>query len=197
MAGALVLPASALAAPDPAPTRTTGAAAANEVVFTDLGLVDDLSTTSINNKGQVVGESNFHAVLFSEGRVVDLQRIPGDPAYSRAWDVNDDGVVLGSYDGRTKDATRGSFLFKDGDLTVFDLTQPRAVNNKGQVAGGSWIRDQDGSVLKLAAWKGQLVEVSSLNGSGVVAGGADMNPDPKVRDYRAFRTRPGQYAPSC
>ncbi|MEV4381623.1 hypothetical protein [Streptosporangium sp. NPDC049644] len=73
-----------------------------------------------------------------------------------------------------------------------ELRFPKAINSKGQIAGDGWVRDPDGSVLKLAAFKNQYIEVGSLNNSGSVVGLVDTDPDPFVLELRAFRTKPGK-----
>jgi probable HAF family extracellular repeat protein len=63
----------------------------------------------INNRGQVVGRSDFrgapfsnagHAVLWDNGRIIDLNTVvvnlPGDVALETAEAINDDGVIVGT-----------------------------------------------------------------------------------------------------
>ncbi|MDP9867826.1 MULTISPECIES: PKD domain-containing protein [Streptosporangium] len=200
VAGAPALPASAIAAspPDPSPGKGAAAVSAFSGPFTDLGSLNTIQgqVGGINNKGQVASainrtsdpmEAKNGAVLFSGGSFTDIHASLGDVVYSRARDVNDDGTVVGTYGTHSQ-----SYIFKDGAVTRIDLPLATALNNKGQVVGPAWIRDPDGSVLRLQSWQNQRIEVSSLNNSGSVAGGADMNPDPKVMDFRAFRTKPGE-----
>ncbi|MBB2910470.1 putative repeat protein (TIGR01451 family) [Streptosporangium becharense] len=171
--------------------------------FTDLGSLDTHQGVvgGINNKGQIAAainrgtlpnEAKNGAVLFSGAGLVDIHASLGDATYSTARDVNEDGTVVGTYQAQNEDSR--TFVFKDGKATRFNnLYLPRAINDKGQIVGASWIRDTDGSVLKLSSFKDQYIEVYSLNNSGLVAGGADMNPDPKVQEYRAFRiAKPGE-----
>ncbi|MEV4379656.1 PKD domain-containing protein [Streptosporangium sp. NPDC049644] len=199
MVGALAPPAHAIAAspPKPSPGKEVAASASNSP-FIDLGSLKTIQglVGGINNKGQVASainrtsnpiEAKLGAVLFSGGSFTDIHAGLGDVGYSRARDVNDDGTVVGTYGAHSQ-----SFVFKDGAVTRMDPPLATAINNKGQVVGPGWIRDADGSVLRLQSWKNQRIEASSLNNSGSVVGGADMNPDPRVVDYRAFRTRPGE-----
>ncbi|MEV0230782.1 hypothetical protein [Nonomuraea sp. NPDC050786] len=198
--GSLALPPSALAAPASSPSPTGEAApTASKARIIDLGPLNTNMgyVTAINNKSEVAaavwgptdGPAGVggRAVLFSGGSVVDIHASLGAGVpNSHATDVNDDGTVVGTIDGNA------SFLFKDGKATRIEPALAKAVNNKGQVVGSNWIRDSDGSVLRLSAFKDQVVEATSLNERGQVVGGADMNPDKNDKMYRAFRTRPGQ-----
>ncbi|MBB2911740.1 putative repeat protein (TIGR01451 family) [Streptosporangium becharense] len=192
----LALPAPATAAPTPTPSPKSEAAPADSgATLVDLGFLNTSGgdVGGINSKGEVAGNvakepgKAARAVLFTGGSFTDVHAAFGpDITYSRAWDVNDDGTVVGTVDGSR------SFLFEKGKATLIEPKLARAVNNKGQVVGDARIRNADGSILKLQAFEGQHLEAYSLNDSGAVVGGADMNPDKTIKDYRAFRTRPGE-----
>ncbi|MGW2150356.1 PKD domain-containing protein [Nonomuraea bangladeshensis] len=194
--GPLALPPSAVAAPAASPSPTGGAApTASKARIIDLGPLNSNMgvVTAMNNKGEVAAapweptNGGGRAALYSAGSVVDVHASLGaDVRSSVAMDVNDDGTVVGTFDGRP------SFLFKDGKATRIEPGLARAINNKGQVVGPDWIRDPDGSVLRLSAYKDQRVDASSLNERGQVAGGMDTNTDKYDKRYRAFRTRPGE-----
>ncbi|GAA2908438.1 hypothetical protein GCM10010517_74870 [Streptosporangium fragile] len=201
VAGALAPPISAIAASGPEPPSER--ATVSSPKFTDLGSLDTYQGVvgGINNKGQIAAainrgtapmEAKNGAVLFSGAGLVDIHASLGDATYSAARDVNEDGTVVGTYEAQNENSR--TFVFRDGKATRFNnLHLPRAINDKGQIVGVDWIRDADGSVLKLGSFKGQYIEVYSLNNSGLVVGGADMHPDPKVREYRAFRIKiPGE-----
>ncbi|WP_436763651.1 PKD domain-containing protein [Streptosporangium sp. V21-05] len=185
----LVLPSSAIAAPTPAPPPKdeTG-----QVTLTDLGRADTLSKVGINEKGQVAGSSHG-AALFSGGSTVSLH--PSDANFSWADAVNDNGEVVGHFEKQDL-GDEWSFLWKESEggrpTNVFPLPTGRTINNKGQTAGGDWVRDPDGSLLRISAFKDQEIAINSLNESGSAAGTADMSPDPDDRVLRAFRTRPGE-----
>jgi probable HAF family extracellular repeat protein len=54
---------------------------------------------ALNDCGQVVGWAEtasdaHHAALWCDGEVQDLGALPGT-SHSEAWDINDDGVVVG------------------------------------------------------------------------------------------------------
>ena len=70
----------------------------------DLGtLGGSTSGTAINNTGQVTGESNGHAFLYSTGQMTDLGTVPGYTS-SSGNAINDSGQIAGS-------ASRGSPVF--------------------------------------------------------------------------------------
>ncbi|MBE3012136.1 hypothetical protein IL992_23480 [Microbispora sp. NEAU-D428] len=211
VAGPLALPAPALAAPSSS-ASTQATAEAGEVKLIDLGSLNHRMDSDlwefagrINNKGQVAGYTyesltGAKAVLFSaEGgvpHVTDIHStLPDDPSSSAATDVSDDGTVVGFFN--SKKASDTAFLFRSGAATSLeDRDFGRGVNNKGQAVGGiwteGWVRDADGSILKLAIPGFQVVEPEALNNHGSVTGVFDANPDRWVLDYRAFRTKPGE-----
>jgi probable HAF family extracellular repeat protein len=70
---------------------------AQAYTVTDLGL---LSPNAINSSGQVVGESNMHAFLWTPtGGSRDLGTLRGG-TFSGAAAINDQGVITGTADGR-------------------------------------------------------------------------------------------------
>ncbi|WP_311922604.1 InlB B-repeat-containing protein, partial [Microbispora sp. H10836] len=176
-------------------------AASGDVKLIDFGsggVSEGTYVGRVNNKGQIATQktvaSGPRAVLLSvkdgSPQTTDIHSSLGiEGASSFASEVNDDGTVVGQVDHG------GSFLFKDGTVTFFSPRNAIAINNKGQVAGsdnGGWVRDPDGSVLRLRAFDLQHMEISSLNDSGSVVGVADMDPDPFNLKLRAFRTKPGE-----
>ncbi|MBB2913940.1 putative repeat protein (TIGR01451 family) [Streptosporangium becharense] len=194
VAGSLITPLPADAAPSPAPPRDEKAArTAPETELIDLG---SLNTSQgylgkINNRGQVVGSvmdgATHHAALFSRESFTDIAEAFGEPLGSIALDVNDDGTVVGNYTNNNY-----SYLFKDGKLQRITPNDAMAINKHGEVAGYYWLRDPDGAVTKITAFKGQYMEAASLNDHGSVVGTADMDPDPEKQVFRAFRTKPGE-----
>ncbi|MEV4248902.1 PKD domain-containing protein [Streptosporangium canum] len=216
MAGSLVLPTSAIAAsaPEPPPNNEV-ASAAGEVKLIDLGSLnghDDgvysslgyiVNARGINNMSQVVASATVshlniskRAVLFSGGSATQLHDSlkdlgDGEIISSHAQDINDDGTVVGTFSDMGPDGEK-SFVFKDGKATLIEQRFARAINNKGQIGGGGWVRDPDGSVLQLRAFKDQNMGVTGLNDSGSVTGNADVDPDRSVFKVRAFRTKPGK-----
>ncbi|MBE3012129.1 choice-of-anchor D domain-containing protein [Microbispora sp. NEAU-D428] len=151
------------------------------------------------------------AILFTGGSVVDLHAtLPGNARSSQAFDVADDGTVVGKYSyyldtGSGDQLYSGAFLYKGGSSSSLSpgkqFIGAHSINNVGQVTGGitngaagtsGWVRNRDGSMLRLEAFPKQRIDTLAINDLGAVVGGADMNPDPKITDYAAFRTEPGQ-----
>jgi probable HAF family extracellular repeat protein len=107
---------------------------------------------AINNAGQVTGYRNHtvlggtHGFVWEDGVVTDLSSTI-DAAKSRCFGINEDGAVTGwrCVAGTPFWAFTG-FVWKDGVVTA-DLgpipggtsSEPRAINNRGDVVGWGWI----------------------------------------------------------
>jgi probable HAF family extracellular repeat protein len=103
---------------------------------------------SINNKGQVVGNSDLpgdqtgHAYLWQNGNMTDLGTLPGDLS-SAALAINESGVVIGT--SEDKDDNSRAMVIQDGvmqdlnDLVPVDsplfLLLGCAVNSGGEIDG--------------------------------------------------------------
>jgi probable HAF family extracellular repeat protein len=112
-------------------------------VMTDLGTLTTGSTSKgigLNNNGQVVGyaaaSGTNHAFLWEDGVMTDL--VPG-PQWSSANGINDDGQVVGTYNGSRP------FIWENGVLTDLGGFGGSAsfgyaldINNAGQVVGSSF-----------------------------------------------------------
>ena len=184
--------------------------------LTDLPL-NQLSTTTaanaINNIGQIVGTSytNFHpeAILLSRGSVSKLGALGGSA--SLAYDINDDGQVVGSAATGATDPKVGSvfhaFLWQNSVMTdLGTLGGPNsdayAINNAGQVVGaadtaerypnGFFVRHafvwQNGVMTDLGTLGGHESVARDINASGQVVGYAhtsatDVNGAPISRAF--------------
>ena len=119
---------------------------------------------ALNNTGMVVGyavreNGHRHAVLWRNGRVVDVGAFPADGYYCEAFGVNDLGQIVGWSSG-------GAFLWQDGkmqglpqlshdypDMVAF------GINNQGQIVG-----EADGNSSRRHAFLWQRGTTYDLNG---------------------------------
>lgn len=128
------------------------------------------TANSINASGDVVGYATLcdrtRAILYRGGALLELDPIPG-AVNTIAWDINDEGDVLGHADDVR-------FVWKNGVTTVLSRIGrgfAGAINNLGQVLG----EDEDGAFI----WDAGLVtrlglepnmRVTNLNDRGQVTG---------------------------
>jgi probable HAF family extracellular repeat protein len=116
--------------------------------MTDLGTLGGHCTFpySLNNQGQVVGQSNLsgdttsHPFLWQRGRMKDLGTLGGTYGFAE-W-LNDAGTVVGSATNQGDQALLG-FLWENdkitnsGALPGDSCSAADAINSAGQVVGGS------------------------------------------------------------
>jgi probable HAF family extracellular repeat protein len=118
---------------------------------TDLGsfsgnTIENGTAFGINDRGQVVGESNERAFLWQNGTMRDLGSLGGGSERSVAYDINERGQVVGvSYiKGHSFDQgfVRHAFLWSNGVMTdlgtLGSLGQTSfayGINDSGQVVG--------------------------------------------------------------
>jgi probable HAF family extracellular repeat protein len=162
---------------------------------------------SINNKGQIVGESyvagdkNYHAFIYDEENgMLDLGTLEGG-LDSTAVDINDSGEVIGwSYDANEN--VRAFYYTKEkGMVPLTSLGLPEnlfasSINNKGQMAGylynasddtGETIIYDPASGLKNLGnpFGGNFSEARAINNNGWVTGEAFL-PDDGSHAYGTF-----------
>lgn len=82
-------------------TRWTVNAAGAVLTRADLGALGTSSSFAfgLNPGGDIVGTSNFHAVLWRGGATIDLNTVTTSPAgwtLERAWAINPDGTIVGT-----------------------------------------------------------------------------------------------------
>jgi probable HAF family extracellular repeat protein len=135
----------------------------------------------LNNQGQVVGRAavqsgETHAVLWQDGRLVDLGTIPGGQ-YSEAYAINDRGQVVGwsTIDQSTCTAFDGcwhAFHWEDGIMTDLLGLDPRfqsyaySLNDKGQIVGISATQDYPFGDFRPVLWhNGSIVDLGKPEGA--------------------------------
>jgi len=168
-------------------------------VVIDLGIGTALS---INNNGQIVGQSRFQhgeswfnrATLFDpngDGNNIDLGTLGGDESW--AFSINDNGQIAGCAEN-SSDYTRAVIFDPNGtannvDLgTLPDANESRAVsiNNNGQIVGSVDIGDAmymqnvavlfdpngTGNNINLGTLGGDVSFASCINDNGQIVGSA-------------------------
>lgn len=150
--------------------------------ITDLGALPGGTWSTawgINNSGQVVGESNFHAFIWEPGAgMTDL----GAGIWSSANAINDKGLVVGNRsDGIGPRAFYWSSSTGIMDLPVGTASYGRGVNSNGTIVGDgdtkAFIYDSIGGVSSIAPFPGGVgTSAYAVNASGQVVGGSGTTP---------------------
>lgn len=122
----------------------------NGTTMTDLGLLGGVgcSPLALNNLDTMVGyissPTNDHAFRYSQGTLTDLGTLGGH--YSYALAINNNDVIVGGAFVDSKDTLYHAFVWANGTMTDLNslvdqsgtgwtLTEARAVNDSGQIAG--------------------------------------------------------------
>jgi probable HAF family extracellular repeat protein len=119
-------------------------------IMTDLGNLggtfNNFATPCINNRGEVVGNSNlpgdqtFHAYRWRNGKMKDLGTL-GGPDSEAIW-INDEGDIAGSAD-LPAPGIHNAVIWRHGHIKDLgtvpgdSCSRGRAINSRGQVVGGS------------------------------------------------------------
>ncbi len=159
----------------------------------------------INNSGEVVGTgyisaSNFHAFLYSGGKMKDLG--PSGAFQASAYAINTSGQIVGTYS--LNSGASGTFLYTNGKMTM--LPNPAgsgggfgvAINDNGEIVGELFTATAVGShaaKFSNGAWTdlGNLAgaqgsEATAINTAAQIVGTAIFPPI-----YKPFRT--GKHVP--
>jgi probable HAF family extracellular repeat protein len=139
--------------------------------MTDLGTLPGAFNSianGVNDRGDVVGVSDGHAVLWRGGTVVDL----GGGSNSSAQAINNHGDIVGYGGSGAQQPVR----WHDGQVTVLDAAGgvANAVNERGDAAG--WSSGADGHIHATVWRHGQAVDlgpdaqVNAIDNRGRLAG---------------------------
>ena len=160
---------------------------------------------AINDAGWVVGQSMGRAALWKPGECAHFLF----PEYVRsmAWDVNNDGIIVGQYQSGASDVMDRAFRWANGKIVDLEYvdgaeTTAYAINNSGMIVGSE--RIPGGSVDDAVFWNpagartrlgidktlGYLGHARSVNDRGEIAG--QYNPFDLPLSTSAFVWRPGQ-----
>jgi probable HAF family extracellular repeat protein len=156
--------------------------------MTDLGTLPGLlfsSGRTINNRGQVVGDSSltggppFHAALWENGGVTALGALPGG-SRSFAIGINNRGQVVGGARTAGNLQVHG-FLWQDGEMKDLGVllasdqqSVARAINSRDQIVGNSShvIGDPPPPPDRAFLWQNdEMTDLGNLGGDWVIAFG--------------------------
>lgn len=137
----------------------------------DIGGPESEVATAINDAGWIVGwrhtgGTGEHAVLWRDGRTIDLGTFGGDSSYANG--INRSGIVVGYAYIAHLDVTRFHAFVFDGKLRDIgtlggDISSAAAVNDRGTVVGFSDTKQS--GVWHAFAWSGgHLQDLGTLGG---------------------------------
>jgi probable HAF family extracellular repeat protein len=149
------------------------------------------TATGINNRGQIVGSSDFggsfpdgHAFLYTAGQLTDLGTL-GAATGSQAASINNAGQVVGITFGPGSGEPGVAFLYAEGKMTNLGyFVTPYDINDSGEIVGagdfGSLIYPEaflysDGVLTNLNSllpdgsdW--ELLSATAINDKGQIVG---------------------------
>ena len=167
-----------------------GVSLANEYEVIDLGpLSSNGHVCALNDFGHVVGQSYGHAFLWTPGAGMrDLGVLGGD--HSVAYDINNEGVVVGSTDVAVGVPSRAFKWTAEHNMeelqTLGNQSSARGVNSHGEIAGlhveeGNMLAcywDTDGNAHSAGGvGTKQQQSFRAINDSGVAAGFGNSDAD--------------------
>ena len=168
--------------------------------MTDLGTLGGprSSAGAINSSGQIVGMSLttssgiYHAFLYSDGRMVDLDA-GHTTSDSAGVDINDSEQIVGIWLSTAAPSTGHAFLYSDGHMTDLGTlsgfySSAAAINSSGQIVGMASLSSggyhaflySDGHMTDLnsllppnSGWV--LTDARAINDSGQIVGSGTIN----------------------
>lgn len=137
------------------------------------------AAASINDEGQVVGNSGNNVVqfppasqgfLYSNGSTTDLGTLGG--VYSAAFGINNAGQIMGESSVSPTSTTLHAFLDQNGvmeDLGTLggDSSSARAINQAGEIVG--YAETADGSGNAFLYENGSMIDLGTIAGTGSTA----------------------------
>jgi len=144
----------------------------------DLGTLGGGSSVAlgVNDKGQVVGSADTpqglrHAYLWENGVMIDLGTLGFPAAQSEAWDINNQGVVVGIVGGGDINT---SFIWQNGVQTVLGPPNvPKSaygINDAKQVVGIFVVPPPAPAGQHAFLWEnGTMTDLGTLGGTRSIA----------------------------
>ena len=147
---------------------------------------DYCSATSINDHGQIAGQSETadgerHIFVYEDGVITDIGTLGGRRAWATA--INNHGDIVGS--SELPDGSSEGFLYRDGLMQSLGTANPTDINNAGVVVGGAEVWDEVNGLQDLndliepdAGWTIERIEaindLGQMVGAGYDATGTDV-----------------------
>jgi probable HAF family extracellular repeat protein len=136
---------------------------------TDLGTLPGDSSSlalSINNAGQIVGDSNYrHAFIWQNGVMSALGGLKGGASHARC--ISDKGEVVGY--GRNAEGNYAALLWKNGQIISLDNLKGRnsgasSINNAGEIVGWSETDGWFSPVHAFIITGGKIRDIGNMGG---------------------------------